>query len=485
MSGPRIVMTLLVRDEVDIVFDTLAWHLGQGVDHVIATDNGSSDGTTEILEDFAAAGALTLLHEPSSDYRQGIWHTRMAELARDRHGADWVLPTDADEFWMTTGDRPLRAALAAIPADVDLVRCGRRNLMGSREDVAAMDWPDALVWRADPVLELAEPRKLDPAPLDPPLLYYGLPSKLILNPARLVEIGRGAHEADVAGEARGIRTDEIVLYHAPFRDRAEFEASNARIADAVERDPAAGRMTSWKSRRWQKMSPEEAFAEALPDAGTLSRDIRSGRVRLDTRLRDAVAAGRAGNEGRLAVYGVERHPEPLRRDPLAPPVPVLVAGGDAGETAAVAERLRRLGCRRPPPADGSDPGVRIAALHRARLAAPDDPVTARTIAAELRSVLERYGSGGHGALIADPGLGANLDLWRALSEAGDLAPVLVRLTPRGAPQELGDETGGLPTLAMSAERLLAASPVALHSGLARLGLWLPLHLVAEDAAPQS
>jgi hypothetical protein len=36
----KLVMTLLVRDEEDIVADALDFHLAQGVDQVIVTDNG-------------------------------------------------------------------------------------------------------------------------------------------------------------------------------------------------------------------------------------------------------------------------------------------------------------------------------------------------------------------------------------------------------------------------------------------------------------
>ena len=41
----KLVMTLLVRDEQDIVRENLDFHLAQGVDQVIVTDNGSEDAT--------------------------------------------------------------------------------------------------------------------------------------------------------------------------------------------------------------------------------------------------------------------------------------------------------------------------------------------------------------------------------------------------------------------------------------------------------
>ena len=53
----RLVETLVLRDEEDIIRAQIDYHLNAGVDFVIATDHESRDGTTEILESYASERA--------------------------------------------------------------------------------------------------------------------------------------------------------------------------------------------------------------------------------------------------------------------------------------------------------------------------------------------------------------------------------------------------------------------------------------------
>ena len=121
----KIVMTLLVRDSEELLRDNLEFHLRQGVDFFVITDNASVDGTPGIVEEYVRAGLAELILEPEDTYSQARWVTRMARRAAE-HGADWVINSDDDEFWSGRGGS-LREALTEIPPRCDAVRAVRRN----------------------------------------------------------------------------------------------------------------------------------------------------------------------------------------------------------------------------------------------------------------------------------------------------------------------------------------------------------------------
>lgn len=90
-SSMKLVMTLLVRDEEDIVGSNIDFHLAQGVDFIIATDNLSGDGTPEILRRYERQGLLHYIHQPEDNFAQHRWVTHMAQMACTDFAADWVI----------------------------------------------------------------------------------------------------------------------------------------------------------------------------------------------------------------------------------------------------------------------------------------------------------------------------------------------------------------------------------------------------------
>ena len=118
----KLVMTLQAADaETDLVEAHLSFHLNLGVDLVIATDDGSGGGTTEILESFARDGYVRLLRDERNELAGSELCTRMARLAASEHGADWVISSAPDEFWWPRG-HDLEEVLSAIPGRYGVVQ---------------------------------------------------------------------------------------------------------------------------------------------------------------------------------------------------------------------------------------------------------------------------------------------------------------------------------------------------------------------------
>jgi hypothetical protein len=200
----KLVMTLLVRDEQDIVRENLDFHLAQGVDLVIVTDNGSEDTTAEILREYESRGVVRLLFETSDDYSQGRWVTRMARLAAEE-GADWVINNDADEFWWPRNGS-LRSTFERLGAQVGMVVARRVNFV-PRPDDGRPFWERMTVRERESLNPLGKP----------------LPPKLAHRADPEIVVAQGNHK--IEGARLGERLDDgsIEILHFPMRTYAQFE----------------------------------------------------------------------------------------------------------------------------------------------------------------------------------------------------------------------------------------------------------------------
>jgi len=275
---PKLVMTLLVRDEEDIVGEVLRYHLAAGVDHIIVTDNGSVDGTLDILADFERAGALTLIREPGRNFAQGSWVTRMALMAREEYGADWILNGDADEFWVPDqGD--LKTALPASGA-VTALDCKVRNMLHGHDDHRAAPWWKTMTARvANPVPVEKGLDKLHGV-LPAPFFYMQLGSKALVRAEGLKRVWQGNHGADHGAEPN-VQPGAIFVYHYPVRSRRQFWRNIRSQGACYVRNTEVGPQMGWQKRRWYRMLCEDgdsgrAIADALPSDRQLQADLERG-----------------------------------------------------------------------------------------------------------------------------------------------------------------------------------------------------------------
>jgi hypothetical protein len=272
----KLVMTLLVRDEADIVDEQIAFHLDAGVDLVVATDNRSEDGTTEILERYAREGQLHLIREPGDDLRQSEWVTRMARLAATDFGADWVLNTDADEFWWPPPGGDFRALFSAVPERFGVVRGAWRNFVPR---------PDDGRFFAERMTARLTTPSFHPHPLSTHFksAHRGVPD---------VRVGRGNHEAFGAGlvPVRGWYPIEIL--HFPVRSLEHCLRKYVTQFVALERNAEKG-IPGHMADAYDayKAGQLDAFyAPLVVDDAALARGVEAGDLAIDTRLRDRLGA---------------------------------------------------------------------------------------------------------------------------------------------------------------------------------------------------
>ena len=261
----KLVMTLLVRDEQDIVRENLDFHLAQGVDEVIVTDNGSEDATVEILREYESQGVLRLLLEPTDDYSQGRWVTRMARLAATG-GADWVINNDADEFWWPRAGS-LKSIFDRLDDEAGLVVARRQNFVPRPEDGRPF-------WER---MTLRERESLNPLgkPLPPKLAHRAHPE---------IAVAQGNHK--VEGAQLGERLDDgsIEILHFPMRTYGQFENKIVKGGRAYGRNRELPQRTG---RTWRRLYEawEEGRLRDHYDDNVVAERARADLVE-DTRLRD-------------------------------------------------------------------------------------------------------------------------------------------------------------------------------------------------------
>lgn len=267
----KLVMTILVRDEADIVDAQIAFHLNAGIDFVIATDNRSVDGTTEILERYAREGHLHLIDEQGDDLRQSEWVTRMARLAATEFGADWVLNADADEFWCPRG-ASFRDLFTAIPERFGAIRGAWRNFVPRPGDDG--------FFAERMTVRLGAP-SFHPHPLS---THFKSAHRARAD----IRIGRGNHEAFADGldPLRGWYPIEVL--HFPVRSLEHCKRKYVTQFVALDRNAEKG-IPAHMAEGYEayRAGTLDAFYEPLVvDDDELALGLERGQLVIDTRLRD-------------------------------------------------------------------------------------------------------------------------------------------------------------------------------------------------------
>lgn len=234
----------LVKDEADII-ETTVRHMASQVDRVLVADNGSTDGTLDLLYSMD----IEVVEDREPGYYQSVKMSNLAEMAREQ-GAGWVVPFDADELWLPD-EGTIAEVLTSLP-------------------------PEAMVCEATVFDHVAVPGET----LSPWRRSQPLPLRKVA--CRAVEglvIHQGNHDCAIPDEPHPLRAVwRLQVRHFPYRSPEQFirkVRNGAAAYRATDLDESVG--AHW--RAYDEMDDDGLrehfyrwFHEANPDESELVHD---------------------------------------------------------------------------------------------------------------------------------------------------------------------------------------------------------------------
>ncbi len=303
----------IMKNEAPYILEWLAFHRVLGIDRFCIADNGSDDGTTELLIELAALGLVDYMPFPGKSGRPPQLPAYARIMRRTRRKADWIAFIDADEFMVpTAGAHSIRPFFAGLDASVGAV---------------VLNWAVyGSSFRAEPsegpVIERFTRRAGDD-------LLVNLHYKTIVRCRAFYDVGTNPHLFEIRSGYRTIQVDGSELVDHPQR--------GAGLSDRLVWAP-------WR----------------------LNHDVVKSRAEFD---RKKAPRGRATMAN---MFRDERFFLGHDRNDFEDPVPTWLLGATKAEVETLKQRLRNAGL----PEDIVSTDRSIASL-KPLAALPDEPAEAR------------------------------------------------------------------------------------------------------------
>ena len=259
MQNGKIVVYAHVYDQADLLSDYIDWYLDLGVDLLLVQDNGSTDGSHDVLDEYARRGHVKWFVLPERNmlkYNSGDTAVRMA---RDL-GAEWIIQCDADEFLRVT-DHDLRSVLQyAKDRSHTVINVPCYNMTGPIE-AAGERATRALTLRIDrPTVETYEQQTSGDLPV--PYIFIRHPVKSITYASAYKSFVAGSHGAKVEWGTVG-ELPNLFFLHYPIRGFDVFEKKIRNTIAWFRDNPQLEPWWGWHWRRWIR----------LYEAGLLRKDF--------------------------------------------------------------------------------------------------------------------------------------------------------------------------------------------------------------------
>ena len=250
-----LTMTILVKNEIDIIEKNIRFHSKYGVDNFVIMDNNSTDGTREKIEELKKEFEITIIDEKGI-YNQAKWMTKLSHIAKKRYNPTWIIPNDADEFWKPKEGNSLKDIL---PKNRYVLTIDRFNMILYQGLKNFIDSE----YRVENPIYYRKNTQLNTKNIS--MILTKISPKVIIKPKGLLWIRGGNHKALHFGNLIDYfkhydkikRFNQIEVFHYPIRSFEQFKKNIENRKRLLEQNAKMGP----HYRRWVKILNDGVLEE--------------------------------------------------------------------------------------------------------------------------------------------------------------------------------------------------------------------------------
>jgi len=256
---------MMIKNEQNIIKQNLNWHYQLGIKYFVIIDNGSSDNTLTLLQEFAKKDvSLEIIQDSQIGLEKDKKVTQAYHIALDKFKPHWIFILDADEF-IQPAKIPIQEIMYYLNKQLQIEQFENTFLHGVAKDYLQQlqEQPLGLriTWRNYKTLleinqNMLRPFKIPPLKEKFPSDFYlydynNCPSKVSLAAKKDIFITQGHHDAIYNNHLIYCIDAEIfglTISHYPILDYQHFKEKYIKGGSAYKQKlnspPAEGKY--WK-----------------------------------------------------------------------------------------------------------------------------------------------------------------------------------------------------------------------------------------------